>query len=154
MLDMRRASIEDAKLLRDFTDCWLSGRGMAQGVKGAVNDCFISPSQHRKYISKYKTFLCFSNGLLIGWSVVEPNGTLIHFLIHGLYRRSGVGQKFLRWVKPESVRCKNDQSSGDPTDFYTKNGYKVVGHVRSRSRFDIDHIRPVRPKNITILEKI
>lgn len=151
MLLYRDATIDDLKSVSRFTDFWLSGRGKRFGISGAVDDCFISPSQHKKYICKYRTFICHDKVKIIGWAVVEPSGTLIHLVVDGRYRGKGIGESMMLILKPRLVRSKSDQSSGNPIGFYEKLGYRVVSREQSRSRLDIDSIRPSRKKNIDIL---
>lgn len=151
MINYRDAAIDDLGDVSSFTDFWLSGRGKRLGIPGAVDDCFISPSQHKKYICKYRTFLCHDEFKLIGWAVVEPSNTLIHMLVAGNYRNVGIGKSMMLILKPKVVRSKSDQSSGNPITFYEKLGYHKIGVEQSRSRLDIDSIRPSRKKNIDIL---
>ncbi|MCK5603360.1 GNAT family N-acetyltransferase [Candidatus Pacearchaeota archaeon] len=153
-VDFTLARITDLPEVSKFTDFWLSGRGLRVHAPGAVNDCFISPSQHKRYIEKYETRLAHSNGELIGWAVVQNNGSLIHFLIAGPYRGLGIGSQFLKFIDPQQIHSKLDQSSGDPGPFYEKQGYRKIDTVKSHSRLDIDKIRPDRKKNIDIYEKI
>ena len=152
MLENRRAVLEDLKDVSRFTDWWLSGRAKAKAIPGAVNDCFISPSQHKKYILKYRTWLWLDGRAIVAWAVIEPSGTLIHMLVAGPYRGYGLGRAMMAFLKPTYVRSKNDQSSGDPRPFYEKCGYCYVCSEPSRSRLDIDKIKPTRPANIDILE--
>lgn len=152
MLTFRQAVLDDVKDLCKFTDWWLSGRGKAKGAAGAVNDCFISPGQHRKYILKYQTWICLDAEKIIGWAVVEPSNTMIHILVHGNYRSKGIGTMLIVFLSPRFVRSKSDQSSGNPIGFYAKLGYRKVKRVRSRSRLDIDVICPSRNPNIDVLE--
>lgn len=152
MLVIRKASLDDLDLVSCFVDWWLSGRGKSKGVVGAVNDYFISKGQHKKYIVKYTTWLCFDALELIGWAVVEPSGTLINILIAGKRRGDGIGRAMMDHIRPKFVRSKSDQSSGNPLGFYEKLGYELVDKVKSRSRLDIDRIRPSRNKNIDVLE--
>ena len=133
MLNYREATEDDSKALRRFTDFWLSGRGKRVKAAGAVDDCFISPSQHKKYICKYRTFLCIDALEIICWAVVEPSGTLIHLLVHGNYRRKGFGRFVVQILSPRYVRSKLDQSSGNPISFYEKLGYRKVRTVKSCS---------------------
>lgn len=144
------ASLEQLEEIKEFTDFWISGRGMKLKVQGAVNDTFISPRQHKKYIQKYTVKLLYDRTKLIGWAVIQTDGALIHFLISGKHRRQGIGSKFLKKIGPRSIRSKSDQSSGNPAGFYTKNGYTLTSSIQSKSRFDINKIRPNRPKNIDI----
>jgi len=149
----RDATLDDLKEVSRFTDFWLSGRGKRVKAPGAVDDCFISPSQHRKYIVKYRTVLCFDDLEIIGWAVVEPSSTLIHLLVHGSYRCLGIGEKLVQICAPKFVRSKSDQSSGNPIGFYTRLGFKKVRSIQSRSRLDIDVIKPNRKPNIDILRR-
>jgi len=152
MLTYRQAVLDDIKALCKFTDWWLSGRGKAKGVPGAVNDCFVSPRQHRKYIRKYSTWVCCHDSYIVGWAVVEHNSTMIHLLVAGDYRGCGIGTRLVKILSPRLIRSKLDQSSGDPIEFYIALGYKKIHCVRSRSRFDIDNVRPKRNDNIDVLE--
>lgn len=149
----RDATIDDLQSVSRFTDFWLSGRGKRVKAPGAVDDCFISPSQHKKYICKYRTLICLCNTWIIGWAVVEPSGTLIHMLVAGNQRGCGIGCKMMRILAPKFVRSKSDQSSGNPIGFYERLGYRILRTVKSRSRLDIDSINPNRKPNIDFLQR-
>lgn len=150
---IRRAKLEDVFDLCRFTDYWLSGRGKRENAPGAVNDCFVSPSQHEKYIKKYTTWLVTVRTVIVGWAVIQKNGSLTHFLIAGTHRGRGIGSKFLEFLGPETIRSKSNQSSGDPGPFYKKRGYKKISRIKSKSRLDIDTIRPNRKPIIDIFKK-
>ncbi len=152
MLKYHRAVLADVKALSRFTDWWLAGRGKAKGIVGAVNDCFIAPSQHKKYITRYKTWICLDGKQIVAWAVVEPSNTMIHLLIAGNYRGLGIGTRLVNILSPRYVRSKIDQSTGNPIAFYTRLGYRKVSQVQSRSRLDIEKIKPKRTRNIDILE--
>lgn len=151
MFIYRDATLDDLKDVSRFTDFWISGRGKRVNAPGAVDDTFISPSQHRKYICKYRTFLCLDALGIVAWAVVEPSGTLIHLLIAGNHRGIGIGRQMMFVLHPEFVRSKSDQSSGNPIGFYKYLGYRKVRTVKSRSRFGIDVVRPNRKSNIDVL---
>lgn len=148
----RLADLTDLKAICQFTDFWLSGRGKAQNAPGAVNDYFISPSQHRKYIFKYNTFLVLEYLQILAWAVQQYDKSLIHFLVAGDRRGRGIGTDLLKLINPPKIRSKLDQSSGDPGPFYEKRGYVKTKTIQSFSRFDIDIIRPHREKTIDIFE--
>lgn len=152
MVYFRQATLEDLTEVSRFTDYWLSGRGKRVNAPGAVDDCFISTSQHTKYICKYRTFLCIDRFWIIGWAVIEPSGTLIYLLVSGRHRGKGIGKAMMLLLKPKYVRSKLDQSSGDPIGFYEKLGYHKVRCEQSHSRIDIDKLRPKRKSNIDVLE--
>lgn len=151
---IRKATVDDVPALRQFTDFWLAGRGLRVQAPGAVNDCFVSPAQHRKYVTKYATYVLIVDGILIGWAVVQHDGSLIHFLISGFHRGIGFGRRFLERIRPRSIHSKADQSSGDPGGFYEHLGYKKTRTILSKSRLDIDNIRPDRKPNIDIYERV
>ena len=154
MFIYRDAILDDLKDVSRFTDFWISGRGKRVNALGAVDDTFISPSQHRKYICKYRTFLCLDALEIVAWAVVEPSGTLIHLLVAGNHRSGGIGKRIVRILSPEVIRSKSDQSSGNPIGFYEGLGYRKVRTVKSRSRFDIDVVRPNRKSNIDVLVRL
>lgn len=153
MLLYRKATIEDVKRICSFTDWWLAGRGRRRGVAGAVNDYFISPSQHRKYVLKYETLLVFDGSSIIGWAVRGHSSVLIHLLVAADRRGEGIGRAMVAWLRPKFVRSKLDQSSGDPAGFYEKIGYTRVETVKSMGRLDIEKIKPLRKANIDIFVK-
>lgn len=153
-IETRKATIKDLNAICCFTDFWLAGRGKRFNAPGAVDDYFISTGQHRKYIEKYTTTIAFFEGLIIAWAVVEPDGTMIHFLIAGDHRGQGLGTEMLETLNPPKIRSKSNQSSGNPTPFYESRGYRKIDSVKSRSSFKIDDVRPRRKKIIDVLEKI
>lgn len=152
-ITITKAKIEDLLEISQFADFWLSGRGIKNNAPGAVNDYFISPGQHKKYISKYQTWLARYHGLLVGWAVIQHDGSMIHLLISGYYRGQGLGTAFLNAINPKKIHSKSDQSSGNPEPFYVKNGYIKTDTVKSKSRIDIDKIKPNRKPNIDIFER-
>jgi len=153
-IDIQKATIQDLKAIAKFTDFWLAGRGLKVNADGAVNDYFISPSQHKKYITKYQTYIVHDNETLIAWAVIQNDGSLIHLLVAGTHRRQGIGRQLIEYLEPSQVHSKSNQSSGDPSKFYERLGFCYIKSVQSRSRLDIDKIKPNRPKIIDIYQKI
>jgi len=69
-------------------------------------------------------FLAFDKKKLVGWAVKRlKTNVLFHLLIDPDYRGMGIGAKLLEILKPDIVRSKSDQMTGDPAAFYEKNGY-------------------------------
>lgn len=151
---IQKATISDLEAIKDFTDFWLAGRGLRVKAPGAVNDYFISPGQHKKYIEKYTTYLIKMDGHIIAWAVTQNDGSLIHLLVSGYWRNFGIGTKLLKFIKPEKIHSKLDQASGDPAEFYERAGYTKTKTIQSQSRLDIDKIKPDRPRNIDIFERV
>ena len=151
-LTYRQATLDDLAGICHFTDWWLSGRGKSKGVEGAVDDYFVSKGQHSKYVQKYATWLCLDEATIVGWAVVEPSDVMIHLLVAGDRRGEGIGKVMMATLRPRFVRSKMDQASGNPISFYENLGYRRINTVKSRSRLDIDRIKPLRAKNIDVLE--
>lgn len=126
MLQIRQASETDIGEISRFTDYWLSGRGKRNDAPGATNDCFITASQHRRYVVKYQTFVMYEGSRLVGWAVLHTSGQLIHLLIAGDCRGRGLGSRLLEHVNPPQVRSKSNQQSGNPRRFYEQHGYSFV----------------------------
>lgn len=151
---IRKAKAIDLCRIINFVDYWLSGRGVKAKAKGAVNDCFISPSQHQRYLTKYDTYIMQANDEIIGWAVKHPNGSLLHLLIAGDKRGMGYGAKLLRHIKPNVIRAKTNQSTGDPTPFYVQYGYRVVEQQPSQPNLSAKAKAKGRPKIINILKSV
>lgn len=60
---------------------------------GAVDDYFITPSQHRKYIKRYFTLLAVEDLEIVGWDVLEKSRNLIALLVAGDKRGQGIGKE-------------------------------------------------------------
>lgn len=153
-MKIKKATIADLPGIRTFVDFWLSGRGTQVNAPGAVNDCFISTSQHKRYIEKYSTYIAITGKAIIAWSVIQHDGSLIHLLVSGYHRNEGVGTKIIKFLAPKKIHSKLDQTSGNPAAFYKKLGYTKTETIKSQSRVDINKIRPNRPKNIDIFKLI
>jgi len=125
-----------------FVDYWLAGRGKRDKVPGAGKDFFVPRRQHIDYLRKYHVELAFYADHLVGWAVLTPNRVLIHLLVAPGFRGHGIGTTLLRKLKPDVVRSKIDQSSGDPKSFYASQGF-----------FPATSERFGRKKNIELLTK-
>lgn len=150
---LKLATINDLYDICRFTDYWLAGRGLRVKAPGAVNDYFISPSQHKRYILKYKTYIVRLDGEIIAWAVIHTTDTMIHLLIAAPYRGRGIGSSILKHLAPGQVRSKSNQSTGNPAEFYIKNGYTFSKQVLARRRIDIDKLKPNRKPIIDIFVK-
>ncbi len=71
-------------------------------------------------------------GELVGVALGSKK-TLWNLIVAADHRRNGIGSAFLRQVRPQFIRAKisSDKKIGDPTAFYEKNGWWVLGNVPS-----------------------
>lgn len=134
---IRKATKEDLPAIIHFVDYWLSGRGKSMGELLAGDDYFISPRQHAKYLNHYDVALCFFQRTLVGWAVKQKQQTLIHLLVAADFRGRGIGFELLKELDPRIIRCKTDQSTGDPTSFFQKQGYKRLSNIKIGRRRQI-----------------
>lgn len=150
MIIYRQARIDDLDSISRFTDWWISGRGKAKGVVGAVNDCFITKKQHKKYIEKYETLLAFRGAIIVGWAVKGHNEVLIHLLVAGHRRGQGIGKAMMLILRPKVIRSKSDQSTGNPIGFYEKLGYTKLRSEKGKARFDFVRFNSSKAMNIDV----
>ena len=152
-LTIRTAKMSDLCLIKLFVDYWLSGRGLKDNAPGACNDCFISPSQHKRYINKCITVLAYKDHTLVAWAVMMPNGTLIHLLVNGYYRNQGIGKAVVDYLSPKVIRSKSNQSTGNPAPFYESLGYSLKERDCSRPKNGLQKSKSKRPKIIDVYVK-
>lgn len=127
---VRKGTKEDLPKICEFVDYWLSGRAKSRSVKYAGNDYFISPRQHRKYLSQYDVVIAWEKNRIVGWAVKQHQETLIHLLIAGDCRHLGIGSLLLKALAPRIIRCKTDQSTGDPTSFFENHGFQRLSNLK------------------------
>lgn len=104
----------------------------------AGKDFFCPRGQHIGYFDYKTILLCFDSDKLIGWSVRQKNGSLIHLLVDPTYRGQGIGSHLLETLQPLLIRSKSDQSTGDPKAFYEKHGYTESPDERVGKNKNID----------------
>jgi len=137
-VEYRRASESDLPAIVAFVDYWLTGGGQANGIPGATHDYFVREGQHKSYLVKYDVMLATLAGEIVGWAVKTHKGVLIHMLVAATFRGRGIDSEMLRLIRPDVVRSKYDQKSGDPAAFYEKQGYVKVQGERVGKKKNID----------------
>ncbi|MBA7563130.1 hypothetical protein ES708_04783 [subsurface metagenome] len=139
----RKATETDLPAITAFVDYWLTGGGKADGIPGATHDYFVRAGQQKAYLVKYDVMLATCAGEIVGWAVKTKKGVLIHLLIAATFRGRGIGGEMLRKMDPEVVRSKFDQKSGDPAEFYRKQGYVKASPVRVGKKLNIELFRRI-----------
>ncbi len=142
-IEYRKAVAEDLMNIAAFVDFWLTGGGIPDGVPGSAHDFFVPVGRHKGYIAKYEVLLAMCASEIVGWAVKTKKGVLIHLLVAGTFRAQGIGSEMLKKLRPDVVRSKFDQSTGDPADFYSKHGFIKESSRRVGKKQNIDiFVRP------------
>ncbi len=115
--------MEDLEAIVRFVDYWLTGGAVSDHVPGATHDFFVPVGRQKNYLAKYSVLLAICERVIVGWAVKTDRDILIHLLVAVPFRGKGIGGEMIARLNPEIVRSKMDQKSGDPADFYMKQGY-------------------------------
>ncbi len=152
-IEYRIAVNEDLTAIVAFVDFWLTGGGKADGVTGSAHDFFVPVGRHKSYLAKYVVLLALFEGEIVGWAVKTKKAVLIHLLVAGTFRDQGIGSEMLKKLRPDVVRSKFDQTTGDPGPFYVKHDFVKESSRRVGKKHNIDiFVRPgvVRTKGDSI----
>jgi len=134
----RNATMDDLPAIVRFVDYWLTGGAVRDRVPGATHDFFVPYGRQKKYLAKYDVLLAICERAIVGWAVKTNRNILIHLLVAVPFRGKGIGGEMLRILSPEIVRSKMDQKSGDPADFYMKQGYYKLSCERFGKKENIE----------------
>jgi len=144
--EYRDAKFEDLDSICNFVDFWLTGGGLVDKVPGCGHDFFVPRGRHEAYLKKYQVMLALFLGEIVGWAVKTKKGVLIHLLVTGTLRGSGIGSELLRRMSPETIRSKLDQSTGDPKGFYERHGFFSNGSEKQGRKKNIEILTKKRSK--------
>jgi N-acetylglutamate synthase-like GNAT family acetyltransferase len=121
-MEIRKARIVDLNRIRKYLDIYLR------------KDWFDTPKRLYSFIDQDFCWIAEEEGKIIGFAVMTNKGVMIRLLIHPFYRGKGIGQQMMKKIRPPIIRSKTDQSTGDPTGFYEKLGYKKIGSKVGRKK--------------------
>ena len=161
-IQYRAAVQNDLPAIIRFVDYWLSGGAVSDHVPGATHDFFVPAGRHEKYLAEYTVLLAWCERVIVGWAVKTQRNILIHMLVAVPFRGRGIGGELLRRLKPEIVRSKMDQKSGDPADFYMKHGYYRLSceklgrkdNIELYAKLDSDEVKRYTAERKSALEQI
>lgn len=94
----------------------------------------------RKYAFDHidETWVVFDGEKLIAWFYMgggeRVERTLYNLIVHPKYRGRKIGSILIEKLSPAIIRSKTDQYTGDPTKFYEKLGYRVVGREGKKGK--------------------
>lgn len=121
-----KATLNDVPNLCSFTDLWLSRRKKIPGLPKPAGDYFVTPLQHLQKIKYGTVWLAKDDTKIVGWGAMGKNNSLFYLLVAPTHRGRGIGTHLLILLNPSTVRSKQDQSSGNPINFYLQQGYKLI----------------------------
>jgi len=146
---IRKAMPDDIPMIRQLFDShyrkdyFLPGSHIRRAVTGEVEARF------GKQRNPHNVYLAFDDSLLVGMALVNRSGCLNNLLVHKQYRGCGVGSSLISFASPTKVRCKVDNSDGDPTPFYEKQGFVTIGQYDLWGNLPLDG----KKRNIKIMVK-
>lgn len=138
---IRRAVEDDFLSICKFVDFWLSGKARQEGIESGGRDCFIPKGQQKDYLKNYTVVLAVNDDEILGWAVMQKDQTLIHLLVSGDYRNLGIGKSLLFFLNPKAIRSKTDQSTGNPNEFYKRQGYSSQEKLCTGKHHNIDVLK-------------
>jgi len=142
-VEIRRATAHDIEGIRGFLDAeyrkdwFVTERHIRRMVVGDRN---------RRPLGVY---LAIVDGEIVGLAITSLSGTLLNLLVREDMRGKGIGSKLLRRLRPRFVRCKTDASSGNPIDFYKRQGYSEYAQLDLWGNMSLEG----RNRNIVMLRR-
>jgi len=127
-LTFRRGTDQDIPKILGFVDIYLRKDWL-------VRRNYLWDTMHND-----ETWVVFDGKKLVSWATVgrKSRRGLWNLLVHPKYRGRRIGSVLVEALKPDYVRSKADQSTGDPTPFYEKLGYETVqGHAGRKGNINI-----------------
>jgi N-acetylglutamate synthase-like GNAT family acetyltransferase len=119
----------------------------------AFADIFLRRSWlvRREYANDHieHSWVVFDQDKLVGWAMISGKRvgrTLYNLIVHPKYRNRQIGATFIERLNPLVIRCKTDQTTGDPTEFYRKMGYEITETKLGKNR-KINLMRKSEPKS-------
>jgi GNAT superfamily N-acetyltransferase len=130
---LRLATTEDLAALQVYVDVLMR------------RDYYMTPKQLRDAVTRHETYVLAIDGILIAIAIVCGQGTLVNLVVHPLARGLGLGRVILNALELHRIRVKTNQSTGDPTGFYTRCGWHLT--IRDPHRPHIAECSPDAPRH-------
>jgi N-acetylglutamate synthase-like GNAT family acetyltransferase len=119
----------------------------------AFADIFLRRSWlvRREYANDHvdHSWIVLDQEKLVGWAMITGKNvgrTLYNLIVHPKYRNRHIGAILITALKPDVIRSKTDQATGDPTEFYKKMGYEVT-EMRQGRKKKINIMKRLKPKS-------
>lgn len=111
-IEIIEATEKDIPIILGFTDIFLR------------RDWIINRGYLRDNLKKGVILLAWAEGKIVGIGICK-NKTLLLFYVHPKFRSQKIGFKLLQKLKPEIIRARVNQSTGNPVPYYESLGYKI-----------------------------
>ncbi len=115
-LTLRRAHLGDLRALQFFFDAFMR------------KDYFLRSGQLREILRGryHQVYIAEIDCVLVGIAITTRGSRLINALVHPAYRGLGIGRTLIEASGAREARVKTNMSSGNPSWFYHRLGFRVV----------------------------
>lgn len=113
-VEIVEAQEKDIPEILGFTDIFLR------------RDWMINKQRLMSYVKNYRVLIARSASKIIALGICKKEPCTLYLLyVHPKHRSQKIGFKLLQKLKPEIVRARINQTTGNPVPYYEKLGYFV-----------------------------
>ncbi|WP_165312965.1 GNAT family N-acetyltransferase [Vibrio ziniensis] len=132
MITIRGYVKEDAQTLwaiHHFTIRNINVRDYSQAQVEAWAPNTLEPDVWQKRMDGLNPFVAMSDGVVVGYTDLQPDGLVDHFFCHHLYQGQGIGKALMNYVfeigKQRNIKRYYSHVSITARPFYEHMGFKV-----------------------------
>ncbi len=111
-IEIIKAEEKDIPIILGFSDIFLR------------RDWIINKGYLLSNLKNGIILLAFFNDKIVGIGICK-NKTLYLLYVHPKFRSRKIGSKLLQKLKPETIRARTNQTTGNPVPYYERLGYKI-----------------------------
>ena len=111
-INIRKAEEKDIPIILGFSDIFLR------------RDWIINKGYLMSNLKNGIILLAFNNDKIVGIGICK-NKALYLLYVHPKYRSQKIGFKLIQKLKPEIIRARINQTTGNPVPYYERLGYKI-----------------------------
>ena len=111
-IEIIKAEEKDIPIILGFSDIFLR------------RDWIINKGYLLSNLKNGIILLAFFNDKIVGIGICK-NKTLYLLYVHPKFRSQKIGSKLLQKLKPETIRARTNQTTGNPVPYYERLGYKI-----------------------------
>jgi len=111
-IEIIKAEEKDIPIILGFSDIFLR------------RDWIINKGYLMSNLKNGIILLAFNNDKIVGIGICK-NKALYLLYVHPKYRSQKIGFKLIQKLKPEIIRARINQTTGNPVPYYERLGYKI-----------------------------